>query len=238
MQPTTRILVVEDDDDVRGLVTRILTDEGYQVEQASTGAGAIEKLHARRTDLLVLDLVIPGIDGWGVLHHVQAMPSPPPVLLLTGNTEYQTFIRAAREGVAAYIEKPFSLRELLATCRSVLESAPASRDSLEAADRRSSPRHVFRVPAEVLRDDQSWRIVGEVHDLSTGGAKLALGTPLPAHDHFRVAFTAPGDVDSLDLESRVQWRVPLGQGFAYGVSFVNVDSSMQHRLQRVLEIAV
>ena len=235
MKPGARILVVEDDDDVRSLVARVLTDDGHQVETAADGDAAIEKLHARPTDLLVLDVVLPGIDGWGVLRHLRKLKSPPQVLLLTGNTEYQTFIRAAQEGVAAYIEKPFSLRELLATCHSVLESKPTSRESL-AADRRTSPRHVLRVPVEVLFEEGTWRTRGEVHDLSTGGVRLAVGTPLPARDSLRLAFTAPGTKALLDLEGRVQWRVPLDRGFAYGLSFVNLGASMQECLQQVLEL--
>lgn len=235
MKTGARILVVEDDDDVRSLVARVLADDGHRVETAADGDAAIEKLHARTTDLLVLDVVLPGIDGWGVLTHLRKLDVAPRVLLLTGNTEYQTFVRAAREGVSAYIEKPFSLRELLATCRSVLESAPPARDGV-AADRRTAPRHVLRVPVEVLLEEGAWRTRGEMQDLSTGGVRLSVGTPLPARDALRLAFTAPGTKALLDLEGRVQWRVPIDRGFAYGLSFVNLGASMQECLQQVLEL--
>ena len=234
MKTGARILVVEDDDDVRSLVARVLADDGHQVETASDGDVAIEKMHARPTDLLVLDVVLPGLDGWDVLAHVRRMEKAPRVLLLTGNSEYQTFIRAAREGVSAYIEKPFSLRELLATCRSVLESTPPTRDGL-AADRRTAPRHLLRVPLEVLLEEGAWRTRGKMLDLSTGGVRLSVGTPLPAREALRLAFTPPGTKAVLDLEGRVQWRVPLDRGFSYGVSFVNMAPAMQECLQLVLE---
>ena len=238
MRSASRILVVEDDDDVRGLVTRILADDGHEVEAVATEVDAVESLSGRRPDLIVLDLVLPGLDGWGVLHHVQALRSPPPVVLLTGNAEYRTFIRAAREGVAAYMEKPFSLRELLETCRSILASPPSVRPRLEGAERRTARRHGMRVPAEVVLGGPRPRIAAEVHDLSTGGAKLAVESPLPAQRPLRLAFTAPGLDAALNLESRVQWRSPLGRGFAYGLAFVDLPDAAQGVLQRALDLAV
>ncbi len=66
-----RILVVDDEEDVQVLVSRILKDAGYEVDRASDGGEAIERFRANRPDLIVLDLMMPGIDGWGVLQHLK-----------------------------------------------------------------------------------------------------------------------------------------------------------------------
>ncbi len=238
MRPASRILVVEDDKNVRALVSRVLADDGYEVEAVATGVEAIERLDGYRPNLLVLDLVLPGLDGWGVLRHVRALPTPPPVVLLTGSAEYRTFTRAAREGVAAYMEKPFSLGALLRTCRSVLASPAGALPTLEGAERRTARRLGVRVPAEVVLGGPWQRIAAEVHDLSTGGAKLAVESSLPAESPLRLAFVAPGVDTALDLESRVQWQSPSGRGVSYGLAFVDVPDAAQGILQRALALAV
>src|SRR5262245_4563031 len=103
-----RILVVDDEEDVQVLVCRILKEAGFQVEAASDGGEPIEKMEANRPDLVVLDLMMPGVDGWGVLQHLHTQDeTPPPVVILTARSDYGTFTRGVREGAAAYVFKPF-----------------------------------------------------------------------------------------------------------------------------------
>src|SRR5439155_8103195 len=88
MEPKRRhVLVADDDGPVRDLEIAILRGAGYTTEGAENGAVAIESLTARRPDLLLLDLVMPVVDGWGVLEHVHQMPSPPPVVMVSGADE-------------------------------------------------------------------------------------------------------------------------------------------------------
>jgi CheY-like chemotaxis protein len=94
-----RILVVDDDEDVQVLVCRILRDAGFEVDSAHDGATALGGSPGRRPDLVVLDLMMPGIDGWGVLERMRDMPKPPPVVVLTARTDFGTFTRRVREGL-------------------------------------------------------------------------------------------------------------------------------------------
>jgi CheY-like chemotaxis protein len=115
-----RILVVDDEEDVRQLVSRILEDAGFDVAVASDGREAIERLVAEPHDLIVLDIMMPGIDGWEVLGHVARMEAPPSVLVLTGRAYHEVVERAKHEGAAAVLSKPFRFDELLASCHGLI----------------------------------------------------------------------------------------------------------------------
>jgi len=116
-----RILVVDDDEDVRIIVAKILRGTGFEVETAVNGREAVEKMAERRPDLLILDLMMPEMDGWEVLEEIKDH-EPPPVVVLTARDDYDSFARAVRAGAAAHLVKPFRFQELVATCHSVLIS--------------------------------------------------------------------------------------------------------------------
>ena len=229
-----KVLVVEDDADLRMRMWRIFADRRHEVAVAADGAEGIEKLHALRPELVVLDLVLPGIDGWGVLRSLRRLPAPPRVVVLSAQTEGDAYGRAWAEGVVAYVEKPFSLEELLATCeRACVEppSAPAA-----ARDRRIAPRRTLRAPAQVLTREQGWWTDGELVDLGSGGARVAMAYPLPAVRSIRLAFAVAGD-RRVSVEGRLQWRAPAGRGFAYGLSFVDVLPDAQRQIDAMVEAA-
>jgi DNA-binding response OmpR family regulator len=228
-----RILIVEDDDDLRGLVERVFLDRGCEVAVAHDGADGIELLHAQPPDLLILDLILPGLDGWAVLEHLRGRASAPAVVVMSVRTEYESVERASREGVAAYVEKPFSVRELVEVCEEVLDGRRGALARL-AGERRTATRHLLRVAAEVLAEEGDWRSPAEVLDLSTGGARIAVPTPLPHHGLLHLDFELPDEEGPpLHLASRVQWLLPSDRGLSYGVSFVSLDPEDRARLVRV-----
>lgn len=229
------ILVVDDEDDLRSLLARIFVDNGFDVVTAGDGAAAIEKLYARPPEVVVLDLMMPGIDGWGVLRHAQRLEPPPPVVLLTVRTDYDSYLRAAQEGAAAFVEKPFSVRDLVATCRTVLSEAASGRRPALSLERRSMPRRVLRTPARVLLDrGGAWPV--EIVDLGLGGARVSVDGALPVRDQLRVAIDdASGQ--AVDVEGRVLWRGPVANGFTYGVAFVNVHGETREKLLDLLDPA-
>jgi len=215
-----RVLVVEDDADLRTLMWRIFADGRHEVAMAADGAEGIEKIHSLRPELVVLDIVLPGLDGWAVLRSLQKLPAPPPVVMLSVHSHSEMYARAAEAGVAAYIEKPFSVVELLSTCERVVQehgSAPRA-----PRDRRITPRRVVQVPVQVLDQQQGWWTFGELVDLGSGGARLSMPFPLPADRAVRVAFAVPGEAERLNVDGRLQWRAPAARGFAYGMEFVDV----------------
>ena len=113
------VLIVDDDAPTRLLEVVVLRGAGYVVSQARTGEAAIEELEKKTPDLVLLDLKLPGIDGWGVLEHIVGMAPTPLVIVVTGAHGVR-----APDHLKAYVEcvlaKPFEPRDLLATCERVL----------------------------------------------------------------------------------------------------------------------
>lgn len=230
-----RVLVVEDDADLRTLMWRIFADGGHEVAVAADGAEGIEKVHALRPELVVLDTVLPGLDGFAVLRSLKKLPVPPPVVMLSVHAHGEMYNRASEAGVAAYIEKPFSVLDLLATCeRVVREDGQRPR---APQDRRVAPRRIVRVPVQVLDQQQGWWTYGELVDLGSGGACLAMPFPLPADGKVRVAFAVPGEAERLNVDGRLQWRAPAARGFAYGMEFVDVRPEAQLQIDAFVRAA-
>ena len=117
MEPV-RILVVDDEKDVQAFLRLVLEGAGYTVECADDGQEALQKAAVFRPDLVVLDLMMPVMDGWEVLTRLRSGASPPPlVVMLSALAEPR---RALREGAAACLAKPFHVRELLLVCERTL----------------------------------------------------------------------------------------------------------------------
>jgi DNA-binding response OmpR family regulator len=112
-----RILVVDDERDVRSLVCHILVDQGYVVEQAVDGREALAKIHASRPDLVVLDLMMPEVDGWQVLRELKDLPSRPRVVVLSAFGDVK---RVTEAGAIGFLAKPFRFAQLVDTCQRAL----------------------------------------------------------------------------------------------------------------------
>lgn len=119
MTPSERILVVDDEPMVREVVVAYLEREGFRVYEASTGAGALQQIARQRPDLVVLDVMLPEVDGFGVLSELRKSDDIP-VILLTARTEEPDRVLGLELGADDYVVKPFSPRELAARVRSVL----------------------------------------------------------------------------------------------------------------------
>lgn len=230
--PAKRVLVVDDEEDVQFLVKRILRDAGYEVDTAGDGGEAIERLKQSRPDLMVLDLMMPGIDGWGVLDHLQGHPDPPPVVVVTARADYQTFARSVREGVAAFVCKPFRFHELVATCQRVLLAT--ARPAAAEADRRRATRRTLMVEVKVLSRDRAPIALGELVNLGPGGAQVDLGVPLEVGDSVRVAFHIPGGGSPLSVEGRVRWRSAAVRGYSHGLAFQGLTPEEERQLGELL----
>lgn len=228
-----RILVVDDEEDVQILVCRILRDMGYDVDSAGDGGEAIEKIGVSRPDLMILDLMMPGIDGWGVLAHLRGTPDPPPVVVLTARTDYGTFARGVREGASAYVCKPFRFHELVATCQGVL-LAGGKKQAAVTEERRRERRRRLMVEVKVLSKEKHPIALGELANLSAAGAQVDLGVPLEPSDSVRVAFHIPGAGNPLSLEGRVRWRTEAARGFAHGLAFEQITPEEARQLEELL----
>lgn len=127
--PAPRVLVVDDEPMIREVVAKYLEREGFEVDTAADGRDAASLLEARPPDLMVLDLMIPGIEGMELLASVRRR-SDLPIILLTAKGEESDRVLGLEMGADDYVSKPFSPRELAARVRSVLRrSAPRPAES-------------------------------------------------------------------------------------------------------------
>jgi DNA-binding NtrC family response regulator len=121
---TPYILVVDDEPDIRELVRDILTDEGFEVNTAASGAEARASRQRRRPGLILLDIWMPDIDGITLLREWTAEEAePPPVIMISGHATVESAVEATRLGAWDFLEKPLSLAKLLLTVRRALEAA-------------------------------------------------------------------------------------------------------------------
>jgi two-component system phosphate regulon response regulator PhoB len=119
------VLVVEDEPDIRALIVHHLTGDGFRCRTAGDGAEALARLRAGVPDLVVLDLMLPGIDGLELTRRVRAEPAWAglPIIMLTAKADEVDRVVGLEMGADDYIAKPFSPKELLARVRAVLRRA-------------------------------------------------------------------------------------------------------------------
>ncbi|HXN03951.1 MAG TPA: response regulator transcription factor [Candidatus Acidoferrum sp.] len=128
-----RILVVDDDPMVATTIQRVLRPEGYDVDVALGGEAALQQAHAHRPDLVVLDLMMPGIDGLEVCRQLRVNGSLP-ILMLTARSGTADRVRGLDTGADDYLVKPFAYTELLARVRALLRRATPPSTLLQFAD--------------------------------------------------------------------------------------------------------
>lgn len=125
-----RILVVDDDPAIRQLLTDVLEMDGYEVSIAVDGLAAVREVQAAAPDFVILDVMMPGLDGFGVLSTIRAQPGEPvPVLMLTAAAESDANARAWAGGVDYYLAKPFTADAVLDLIDGVLTAEVGAADS-------------------------------------------------------------------------------------------------------------
>jgi len=126
---TTRILIVEDDPDIAQLGARYLDKAGFATERAATGREAIQAIAAKAPDLMVLDLMLPHMDGMEICRMVRsnAATAAMPIIMLTARAEESERIVGLEVGADDYLAKPFSPGELVARVRALLRRAQRGR---------------------------------------------------------------------------------------------------------------
>ena len=119
-----RVLVVEDDPRLASVLVRGLRENGYAVDRAGDGGAALDHLVINEYDAVVLDLMIPGIDGMEVCRRLRQGRSAVPVLMLTARDGVDDRIRGLDAGADDYLTKPFAFAELLARLRALMRRGP------------------------------------------------------------------------------------------------------------------
>ncbi|MBS1816628.1 MAG: response regulator transcription factor [Acidobacteria bacterium] len=134
-QEQVRVLVVEDEPNIRELVCLHLRHEGYTCEGAADGQEGLKKAQAERYDLLVLDLMLPGLDGLSLCRAVRngRLNADVPILMLTAKREEADKVVGLESGADDYLTKPFGVREFVARARALLRRPRVSAAQQEAS---------------------------------------------------------------------------------------------------------
>jgi len=116
----TRILLIEDDIHISRLLKMELEHEGYSVEELSSGLSALDQLEEANPHLVILDVMLPELDGFSVLEGLKEISPHTPVIMLTARTDLKDRVRGLKSGADDYITKPFEIEELLARIEVIL----------------------------------------------------------------------------------------------------------------------
>jgi two-component system, OmpR family, response regulator len=133
--PGERLLLVDDEDHLRSMLQAALSHHGYDVHPVTTGREAMAAVPTVRPDLILLDVMLPDLDGFEVCRRLRSEGTRTPVLFLTARDSTDDTVRGLTLGGDDYLAKPFSLEELVARIDAVLRRAGATRDAvLRCAD--------------------------------------------------------------------------------------------------------
>jgi DNA-binding response OmpR family regulator len=130
MSSLTRILVVDDDKDIRGLLLELLTRAGFEVDEAPDGRTALRRLYEAPPSLVILDVSMPGLDGYETLERIRDL-SDMPVIMLTARSGELEKVRGLSGGADDYVAKPFGRQELLARVQALLRRSGGTADMTE-----------------------------------------------------------------------------------------------------------
>jgi DNA-binding response OmpR family regulator len=141
--------LIEDDERIAGLIARALRAEGYQVDHAATGPDGLEAATSTRFDLVILDLLLPGMDGTIVLRRLMEQDPSQRVLVLSAVPEVATRVACLEAGAADFLGKPFALDELTARVRARIRAAapgPAASELIVGPVRLDLKQRMVTVP--------------------------------------------------------------------------------------------
>lgn len=165
---TARIFVIDDDDQIRRLLERVLTSAGYTVEEFGTAEEGLARIRSESPDLVLLDLHLPDRSGHEVLEEIRSDPGTRllPVVMLTGRATVSEKMRAQAEGVTDFIPKPFSQEELLPRVRALVMLK-------QFADEHEHAEHVILTLAKTIdaRDPYTAGHSGRVAEYADGMAQ-------------------------------------------------------------------
>ena len=117
----SRIMVVDDDPYIRELLHELLKEEGFEVLDAADGLIALSKLECEKVDMMILDIMMPGMDGWKLCEEIRSCNSNLPILMLTAKGKTSQKVKGFTLGADDYLVKPFEPAELVARVKALLK---------------------------------------------------------------------------------------------------------------------
>ena len=208
----SKILVADDDEKIRELLEIYLTKEGFAVERAADGAEAILKAQQMKPDLIVLDIMMPVLDGMEVCRQVRKC-SQVPVIMLTARTEDEDRIMGLELGADDYLAKPFNPRELVARVKAVLRRMVHSGEEL-------ATRELVLSFAQLTINRQEYAATSSGHTVQLTAKEMDLLWHLASH---------PGRVFSREQLLESIW------GYEYFGDTRTVDTHIK-RIRQKLEV--
>lgn len=157
-----RILLAEDERDLNRIITNKLSDDGYSVDSCFDGTEAIDFLDAADYDAVILDIMMPQIDGFGVLRHLRQQGKTTPVLFLTAKDSVSDKVKGLDSGANDYLVKPFSFEELAARLRAMTRKSFGMTDNiLRVADLTldTASRTVMRGDSEINLSAKEYKLL-------------------------------------------------------------------------------
>ena len=128
MNRQMRILVVEDEEAIRTGLIDVLVFHKYSVDSAATGPDGLEKALTGKFDLILLDIMLPGIDGYEICDRVRAEDRNQPIIMLTAKTSDEEIIHGLKSGADDYVPKPFSIQQLILRIEAVLRRSQVGQE--------------------------------------------------------------------------------------------------------------
>src|SRR6266571_2141482 len=220
---TTRILLIEDDKDIALAVRTVLGNAGFEIATAQDGRAGLRLFHDHRSALVVLDIGLPGLDGWQVLERIRDM-SDVPILVLTAHSLEAEKVRGLRSGADDYLTKPFGNSELLARVQALLRRDRSSRLEPDVYD--DGRLQVRFAEREVLADGKS-AVLTPIEFRLLAALVHHVGQVLSAQQLLEQAWNDPLAIGPdrvkfsiLRLRQKLGWRSPDGpieavRGFGY-----------------------
>jgi DNA-binding response OmpR family regulator len=143
-----KVLIVEDDRDIAKLVEMHVTDLGCKCEVANDGEVGLEKALKNRYDLIILDLMLPGVDGLEICKEIRSEKNYTPILMLTSRSEEFDKVLGLEFGADDYLTKPFSVRELLARVKAIFRRVDAVKDDVSGVAKKQIQFRDLKVDLE------------------------------------------------------------------------------------------
>jgi len=159
MTSPRKILVVEDDADISALVELHLKDTGFEVELRADGPSGLERALGQSFDLVILDIMLPGVDGLEICRRLRAEKPELPILMLTARSTELDRVLGLEMGADDYLTKPFSVRELVARVKAIFRR-------MEVFDTQPEPATLAVGPMEIDADSRRVLIDGESVELT------------------------------------------------------------------------
>ena len=167
------ILIVDDEDDIRLLISGVLADEGYETREASDGDTALSEINARRPNLVVLDIWLEGsrLDGLEILEVLRRDHPDVPVVMISGHGTIETAVQAIKAGAYDFIEKPFKSDRLLLIVQHAIEAARLRRENAELRLRSGGDAELIGVSPAMAQ------LRASIDKIAPTGSRVLIGGP-------------------------------------------------------------